>query len=84
MTLFHLHHNDRRGFAATNRFAIGRAWRRLGAVFKLIHLSIVKARLQRLRHELRLQRSLDSYYAPEQDASKYPRRPLILGDKWDF
>lgn len=84
MTLLHLHHNDRRGLAATSRFAIVRAWRRLGAFFKLIHVSIVKARLQRLRHELILQRSLDSYYAPEQDASKYPRRPLILGDKWDF
>jgi hypothetical protein len=84
MTLFHLHHNDRRSLAASRRSAIGRAWRRLGAMLRLIHLSIVQARLQRLRHELMLQRSLDAYYAPEQDASKYPRRPLILSDKWDF
>jgi hypothetical protein len=49
-----------------------------------MHRAIVKAKLRRLRNELMLQRGLDSYYAPEQDASKYPRRPLILGDKWDF
>jgi hypothetical protein len=84
MTLFHLHHDDRRGLAANGRFAIARAGRRIGVVLKLMHRAIVKAKLRRLRNELMLQRGLDSYYAPEQDASKYPRRPLILGDKWDF
>lgn len=84
MTLFHLHHDDLRGFAAKSRFAIARARRRIGVVLKLMHRAIVKAKLRRLRNELMLQRGLDSYYAPEQDASKYPRRPLILGDKWDF
>jgi hypothetical protein len=84
MTLLHLHHDDLRGLAANSRFAIARARRRIGAAFRLFHRAIVKAKLRRLRHELMLQRGLDAYYAPEQDASKYPRRPLILGDKWDF
>lgn len=81
MTLLPLHHNDLRGFAANARLAIAQA-RRLGTAFRLIRRAIVKAKLRRLRHEL--QRGLDVHYAPEQDAAKYPRRPLILGDKWDF
>jgi hypothetical protein len=84
MTLLHLHHNDLRGLAAKGRFAVVGAGRRLVAAFRLIHRAIVKAKLRRLRQELMLQRGLDVYYAPEQDASKYPRRPLLLGDKWDF
>jgi hypothetical protein len=84
MTLLHLHPNDLRGLAGNTRFVVARARRRLGAVLKSIHRAIVKAKLRRLRHELMLQRGLDAYYAPERDASKYPRRPLILGDKWDF
>jgi hypothetical protein len=84
MTLLHQHHNDLRSFAAKGRSSVVRACRRLGAALRLIHRAIVKAKLRRLRQELMLQRGLDAYYAPEQDASKCPRRPLILGDKWDF
>jgi hypothetical protein len=33
---------------------------------------------------LRIQRELMFHSRAEQDAGGFPRRPLILGDKWDF
>jgi hypothetical protein len=83
MTLLHLHHNDLRSLAAKRSSSVVHACRRLVAAFRLIHRAIVKGKLRWLRQELMLQRGLDAYYAPEQDASKCPRRPLLLGDEWD-
>jgi hypothetical protein len=84
MTLLHLHHSDFSGFARSTPFPIPRVFRRIGAALRLMHRSIVSAKLRRLRSELMFRRDYSEMLPPEQDATKFPQRPLILGDKWDF
>jgi hypothetical protein len=84
MALFHLHHNDRRGLARENPLSISRLFRRIGAAFKLLHRGIVSAKLRRVQSELLFRHDYSDMCEPEQDIKKFPRRPLILGDKWDF
>jgi hypothetical protein len=80
MTLFHSYHAERPRRGEGRVMAKAVAW--FGAAFKAIHHAIVAAKLRRLRSELMFRRN---WAAPtEADAAKYPRRPLILGDKWDF
>jgi hypothetical protein len=63
---------------------------RTGAALRIIHQGIVTAKARRLQRELmfhtasRHDRSLQRNSEPNQDAAKFPQRPLILGDKWDF
>jgi hypothetical protein len=83
MTLLHLHH-DANGFARQGTPWIEKALRRVGAAFRLFHRGIVSAKLRRLRTEMLFRPDYDEMFPPERDASKYPQRPLILGDKWDF
>jgi hypothetical protein len=52
----------------------------MASAFKTMHRAIIAAKLHRLRNELMLHRGT----AGERDASKFPQRPMILGDKWDF
>ncbi|HWZ38111.1 MAG TPA: hypothetical protein VNY08_07420 [Bradyrhizobium sp.] len=84
MTLLHQHHDETGGFARQNIFRIEKAARRIGAAFRTFHRAIVRAKLRRLRTELLLRPDYNEMFSPEQDASKFPQRPLILGDKWDF
>jgi hypothetical protein len=84
MALFHLHHDDARGFARENPLPISRLFKRIGAAFKLLHRGIVSAKLRRVRTEMLFRPDYDEMFEPERDASKFPQRPLILGDKWDF
>ena len=71
---------------ALTRGTIGRT----GAALKIIHQGIVTAKARRLRRELmfhtasRHDCSPQRNPEPNQDAAKFPQRPLILGDKWDF
>lgn len=64
-----------------------RTIRRISAAFKFVHRAIVTARTRRMQRELmfhngsRHDRSLEQ---DAHDAAEFPRRPLILGDKWDF
>ena len=84
MSLLQLHHDDLRGLKGM----LARAFARLAAVCRLMHRAIVDAKLRRLENEP----TFDFGYAddlPEEpfvDATgaKYPQRPLVLGDKWDF
>ena len=84
MTLFHLHHHARSGFARENSLSTSRLFRRVGAAFRLIHRGIVSAKLGRVRTEMLFRPDYDEMFAREHDAGKFPQRPLILGDKWDF
>jgi hypothetical protein len=84
MTLFHLHHDARGGLARKNSLSILRLFRRIGAAFRLIHRGIVSAKLRRLRTEILFRTDYDEMFEREHDAGKFPQRPLILGDKWDF
>jgi hypothetical protein len=83
MTLLHLHH-DENGFTRQNTLWIEKVLRRIGAALRTFHRAIVRAKLRRLRSELLFRPDYNEMFAPEQDATRSPQRPLILGDKWDF
>jgi hypothetical protein len=83
MTLLHLHH-DENGFARQNTLWIEKVLRRIGAALRTFHRAMVRAKLRRLRNELLFRPDYNEMFAPEQDATRSPQRPLILGDKWDF
>jgi hypothetical protein len=83
MTLLHLHH-DAKSFARQNTYRIEKVLGRIRTAFRLLHRGIVSAKLRRLRTEMLLRPDYDEMFPPERDVGKYPQRPLILGDKWDF
>jgi hypothetical protein len=70
------------------------ALRRAGAALKIMHHAAIAARMRRVERELMFQNgSYDRWFyqpdAPQnqtsdKDAVKFPQRPLLLGDKWDF
>lgn len=84
MTLLHLHHDDMRGFTRENPLSIPKALRRIGAAFKMLHRAIVTAKLRRSQSEWLFRQDYSEMFSAEQDATKAPQQPLILGDKWDF
>jgi hypothetical protein len=84
MTLYHLRQDDVDGAAREARFPLAGALKRIGAGFRWLHRAIVSAKLRRLQRELMFRHDYDELLPPEQDVSKVPQRPLILGDKWDF
>jgi hypothetical protein len=67
---------------------------RTSAAFKIIHQAIVTAKTRRLERELTFHAdSSDNWSVAEsvteghdahRDAARFPQRPLILDDKWDF
>jgi hypothetical protein len=83
MTLLHLHHHDVRGFAREERL-LRQVARWIGSAFRVLHQAIIRAKLLRLRTEMLFRPDYDDIFGPEHDVSKFPQRPLILGDKWDF
>jgi len=85
MTLLHLHHNDLHGLERRDTTSIRKAFRRAGTVLTIFHRAIVRAKLRRLPSEWLLRKDYTDMLPPEpQDVTKFPQRPLILGDKWDF
>jgi hypothetical protein len=86
MVLLHLHHDDVNGFARDRHSSISRALRRIGAALGTLHRAIVSAKLRRAESSLLFRSDYTEMLAPEskQDAGKFPQRPLVLGDKWDF
>jgi hypothetical protein len=91
MTLFYAHHDRPHGSAGTRHRSLARALRRVGGALKMIHRAIAAAKIHRLRNELILHAGAYDWAHTaardghtETDVTKYPRRPLILGDKWDF
>lgn len=87
MALFHDHHDRWRG--PLTGISVGRVFRRMKAALNMIHVSIAAAKIRRLRSELQLHGHNDwaRLNLDEQDLKvwdvRIPRRPLILGDKWD-
>jgi hypothetical protein len=84
MTLLHLHHDHVRSGAREQRSPLTRALKRIGAGSRWMHRAIVGAKLRRVHMELMFRHDYDEWLPPEQDIKKFPQRPLILGDKWDF
>jgi hypothetical protein len=83
--ILHSRHGRRRSAAGASRFSAARAIRQLSAAFKMIHDAIVAAKMRRLRSELMFSGAHESWSSERgADATKYPQRPLVLGDKWDF
>jgi hypothetical protein len=56
----------------------------LHAALRLIHQSIKVAKLRRLQNELIFHADDGGEESADQNAARYPQRPLILSDKWDF
>jgi hypothetical protein len=92
MTLFYSHRDrldDATGGSLLREIA-GLTISRASAAFKCIHRAIVAARTRRLQRELMFHDSCRDGWSLEidpresNDAAKFPRQPLILGDKWDF
>lgn len=84
MTLLHLHRDDTTAFAGNGEALMPRIFRRLGLPFRLLHQAILRARLRRLHGEWLFRPDYGDLMPPEQDLTKLPQRPLVLGDKWDF
>ena len=84
MTPLHLHHDELHGLERRDTSWIQRASRRVGAALRTFHRAIVRARLRRLPSEWLFRKDYSDMLPPGQDASRFPQRPLILGDKWDF
>ncbi len=82
MTLLYLRHDDIS--ARGNGAPITRLLRRAVVAFRLLHRAIVRARLRRLNSELLFRRDYSEMLPLEEDGTKFPQQPLILGDKWDF
>ena len=84
MTLFHLHRDVWGGVARERSLSISRLFGCIGAAFRLVHRGIVSAKLRRCWTDILFRPDYDEMFAREHDAGKFPQRPLILGDKWDF
>jgi hypothetical protein len=91
MTLFYSHDDRLHGSAGTGHHPIMRTLKRVRAGLRMMHRAIAAAKIRRIRNELMLHggaRHWAQKPAPddraENDAAKYPRRPIIPGDKWDF
>jgi hypothetical protein len=69
-----------------------RAIRRTIVALEILHQAIVTARTRRLRREMMLYADTpDELLSPDvrgagtdRDLLKFPQRPLILGEKWDY
>jgi hypothetical protein len=84
MTLFHLHHDDVGSLARGERLPLKQALRWIGTALATLHRAIVSAKLRRLQSELMFRHDYSEMLPPEPDATKFPQRPMVLGDKWDF
>jgi hypothetical protein len=84
MTLYHLHSDDLRGSGGESRSAAARLLGGARAAISVIHRAIVAAKMRHLQSEPMFYAAKDSEQSPREDMLRYPQRPLILGDKWDF
>jgi hypothetical protein len=86
MALLHLHHQDISGFAREQNSPISRAFRRIVAALGTLHRAIISAKLRHAESDLLLRSDYNEmlWMESEQDVSKFPQRPTVLGDKWDF
>jgi hypothetical protein len=71
-------HHSRATRVKRLRVVARRAGHHIRAFLAFMHDAIVAAKMRRI------QRELMCHSRAEQDAGGFPRRPLILGDKWDF
>ena len=82
----HSHHREPDVSSRENNFSIVPAIGRLRGILRVIHEAIIVAKMRRLRSERMFHAGVheNEPVQADADAAKFPRRPLILGDKWDF
>jgi hypothetical protein len=84
MTLLQLRRDNPASFADEGRPAVVRAVQRVLDTLRMIHRAIIVAKTRRLERELMLHAEHRGRAIEPGDATRYPQRPLILDDKWDF
>ena len=96
MTLLYSHDVRIIDPAASYRWTLRRMFRRIRAGFKTIHRAIAAAKIHRLRNELLMHRGHEDWARINLDvgrfdvgsvggnAARYPRTPVVLGEKWDY
>ncbi|MGY3443729.1 MULTISPECIES: hypothetical protein [unclassified Bradyrhizobium] len=91
MTLLQVHDARPHGSAGAMPAMFRRSIRRIGLAFRTLHRAIAAAKIHRLRNELLLHRGHDDWVrthidagVPGGDAERYPRPPVVLGEKWDY
>jgi hypothetical protein len=84
MTLLQLRHDNTASIAGEGRPKLVRMVKRVLAALRLMHRAIIIAKTRRLERELVRHADLSDRAIEPVDATRYPQRPLILGDKWDF
>ncbi|MCA1402732.1 hypothetical protein ACVIHI_004597 [Bradyrhizobium sp. USDA 4524] len=91
MTLLHYHDARPHGSAGAMPLMLRRTVRRIGLVFRTVHRAIAAAKIHRLRNELLLHRGHEDWARTNLnvgmlggDAERYPRAPVVLGEKWDY
>ena len=91
MTLLHYHDARPHGSAGATPLVLRRTIRRIGLAFRTVHRAIAAAKIHRLRNELLLHRDHEDWAQMNRDASvlgadatRYPRQPVVLGEKWDY
>jgi hypothetical protein len=82
MALLQTCHDDLSSDVDARRALLARAFKPLRALFRVVHKAITTAGTRRLQNEPQFY--CDDGQAEPWDGTKYPQRPLILGDKWDF
>ncbi|MGA7806567.1 hypothetical protein [Bradyrhizobium sp.] len=84
MSVLHFSDDRRPGLPGERRLTLRRTLRRLWTAVGMIHQAIVTARLRRFEEEFMLRARYGEEQSSDHDASNFPQRPLVLGDKWDF
>jgi len=84
MTSLQLHRDDLGGLEGCGHSIFARALVRLGAACRLIHRAIVDVTMRRLQSDFAFEDNYRGEPSHADDARRFPQRPLILGDKWDF
>ena len=79
MSVINVHHDE---FADSPVVLRALGW--LGAAVRAMHQAIVAAKLERLEGELVVRRGYGDDGSVRHEAGRYPQRPLVLGEKWDF
>ena len=84
MALLQLHRGDVRAVNGERRLKFSRVLKRMRAALRLMHRAIIVAKTRRWRSELMFHAGERDDVSTIDDATRYPQRPLIFGDKWDF
>jgi hypothetical protein len=91
MTLLHHHPDDARSLAGEGRLPFRQVLAWISGASRTLHQAIMSAKLRRLQSELWYRHAYSDFLPPRHEASprdpdlkKFPQRPLVLDEKWDF